>query len=393
MKILVANVGSTSFKYKLYVDETVVASGRLERIGDPVSPQAYTTEAETIQTDTGLPDYTAAVRAVLDRLAETALSSIEDLDAVGFKTVHIRGEAGTLELSEPVLARMADYNKLAPAHNPSYIEAIRIFRELEPTLKLVGLFEPAFHTTIPDYAYIYGVPYAWLEQHGIRKYGFHGASHRYISERIPELTGRSPLGLRIISCHLGGSSSLCAIKDGKSLDTTMGFSPQDGVINATRNGSIDPFIIPHIMDAEGLSTDEVREVLHNESGLLGISGISGDLRDLQAAADLGEDRARLAIEAYCYSIRREVGAMATAIDGVDVLAFTGGIGERSPRVRAEVCAGLSHLGVQLDLAANEAGDDEREMSAQGASVRTFTIPADEEKIVARAVAEHLETSS
>ena len=288
---------------------------------------------------------------------------------------------------------MAADKTLAPALYPPYIEAIRIFRDLEPDLKLIGLFEPAFHTTIPDYAYIYGVPYAWYEQHGIRKYGFHGASHRYISERVPELTGKSPDGLKLVSCHLGGCSSRCAIRDGQSLDTTMGFSPQDGVINATRNGSIDPFIIPHVMDAEGLSTDEIREVLHNESGLLGISGISGDLRDLQSAEEEGNDRARLAIEAYCYSIRREIGAMVTAIDGLDVLAFTGGIGERSARVRSEVCGGLSHLGVEIAPDLNESGEDEREISGPNASVRTFTIPADEEKIVARAVAEHLGSES
>jgi acetate kinase len=393
MKILIANVGSTSFKYKLYDDGIVRAHGRLERIGDAVSPQQHVIEGQVEETDASLPDYPTAVRSVLDKLTSTVLDSTNALDAVGFKTVHIKGEAGTLELSEDVLARMAEYNDLAPAHNPPYIEAIRIFRDIEPDLRLVGLFEPAFHTTIPDYAYIYGVPYSWYEDHGVRKYGFHGASHRYVSERIPQLVGTSADDLRIVSCHLGGSSSLCAIKNGESRDTTMGFSPQDGVINATRNGSMDPFIIPHVMDKEGLSTNQIRDILNTGSGLLGISGVSGDMRDLQDAADSGNDRARLAIDAYCYSVRREIGAMATAIGGIDALAFTGGIGERSARVRSLICEGLAHLGVALDDPLNEDGPDEREITSPGSGARSFVVVADEEAIVARAVTEYLETSA
>ena len=393
MRILIANVGSTSFKYKLYVDGEVRASGRLERIGDDVSPQQYVAGDNVETTEDALPDYSTAVRGVLDHLISSGLlGSVTDLDAVGFKTVHIKGEAGTLELTEDVLDRMAAYNSLAPSHNPPYIEAIRIFRALEPDLKLVGLFEPAFHTTIPDYAYTYGVPYSWYEKHGVRKYGFHGASHRYVSERVPQLMGTSD-DLRIVSCHLGGSSSLCAIKDGRSVDTTMGFSPQDGVINATRNGSIDPFVIPYIMDQEGLTTDQIRDILNSESGLLGISGISGDMRDLQDAADTGKDRARLAIDTYCYSVRREVGAMAAAIGGVDAIAFTGGIGERSDRVRSLVCDGLAHLGIRLDESLNADGPPEREIGSSDAATRAFVVTADEEAIVARAVTEWLEQQS
>jgi acetate kinase len=392
VRILIANVGSTSFKYKLYVDRVAVAHGRLERIGDKVSPQVYCVGDETEERSVSLPDYATAVRSALDSLTKTVLGSIDELDAVGFKTVHLRGEAGTLELTADVLERMADYNDLAPAHNPPYIEAIRIFREIEPALKLIGLFESAYHTTIPDYAYMYGVPYSWYEKYGVRKYGFHGASHRYVSERIPELIGRASAGLRIVSCHLGGSSSLCAIKDGKSRDTTMGFSPQDGVINATRNGSIDPFIIPHVMDREGLSTDQIRKILNSQSGLLGLSGVSGDMRDLQEAAENGNDRARLAIEAYGYSVRREIGAMATAIGGMDVLAFAGGIGERSPAVRSLICGELEHLGVFLDENRNAGGHLEREISSDESTTRAYIVATDEEAIVERAVAEYLETS-
>jgi acetate kinase len=390
MQILIANVGSTSFKYKLYFDSKVVAQGRLERIGDASSPQRYEVGDTFEETDISLPDYASAVRSVLDRLTKTVLRSINDLDAVGFKTVHLRGQAGTLELSEGVLQRMADYNDLAPAHNPPYIEAIRIFRSIEPSLKLVGLFEAAFHTTIPDYAYIYSVPYSWYEDYGVRKYGFHGASHRYVSERVPQLMNRSPKELRIVSCHLGGSSSLCAIKDGISVDTTMGFSPQEGVINGTRNGSIDAFIVPHIMDKEGLSTNQIRKILDSESGLLGLSGVSGDMRDLQAAEAAGNDRARLAVEAFCYSVKKEIGAMTTALGGIDALAFAGGIGERASAIRARVCEGMDYLGIDLDVGRNETGPEERELSSDTSRVKSFVITTDEEAIVARAVAEYLE---
>jgi len=393
MRILIANVGSTSFKYKLYTYSEVVAQGRLERIGDDVSPQRYDVGDTFEETNASLPDYATAVRTVLDRLTGTVLGSINDLDAVGFKTVHLRGEAGTLELTEDVLQRMEDYNDLAPAHNPPYIEAIKIFRSIEPSLKLIGLFEAAFHTTIPDYAYIYGVPYRWYEDYGIRKYGFHGASHRYVSERIPQLMGRSSEGLRIVSCHLGGSSSLCAIKDGISVDTTMGFSPQEGVINGTRNGSIDAFIVPHIMDKQGLSTDQVRKILNSESGLLGISGISGDMRDLQDAAAAGNDRARLAVDAYCYSVRKEIGAMASALGGIDALAFAGGIGERGTAIRTQICQELEYLGVSLNETRNAAGSPERELSSDTSPVKSFVVTTDEESIVARAAVEYLEANA
>lgn len=389
MRILIANVGSTSFKYKLYFDSEVMAQGRIERIGDETSPQRYEVGDTFEETDLPLPDYTAAIRSVLDRLTGSVLGAIEDLDAVGFKTVHIRGQAGTLELTEEVLQRMADYNDLAPSHNPAYIEGIRIFRSIEPSLKLVGLFEAAFHTTIPDYAYMYSVPYSWYEDYGIRKYGFHGASHRYVSERIPQLMERSSEGLRIVSCHLGGSASLCAIKDGASVDTTMGFSPQDGVINGTRNGSIDAFIVPHIMDKEGLSTDQIRKILNSESGLLGLSGISGDMRDLQDAAAAGNDRARLAVDAFCYSVKKEIGAMTVALGGIDALAFAGGIGERASTIRAQICEGMDYLGIELDDARNDSGPNERELSSDASHVKSFVVTTDEETIVARAVTEYL----
>lgn len=389
MKILVANVGSTSFKYKLFdmTDETVLAEGRLERIGDARCPVQHRIGPSETRYTCALPDYPSAIRNVMEALGSAAGSrGALNLDAVGFKTVHLRGKPGTYVLDDAILERMADYNDLAPAHNPPYIQAVRIFHTLYPDLPLVGLFEPAFHATIPDYAYTYSVPFAWHETYGVRKYGFHGASHRYVSERVPRLLNRPAEGLNLISCHLGGSASLCAVKDGRSIDTTMGFSAQDGIIHGNRNGAIDPFIIPFIMDRENLSTDDVRRILTTESGLAGISGLSGDVRDLETAADAGNRRARLAIETFCYGVKTAIGAMAAALGGVHALAFAGGIGERGVRVRRRVCSGLEFLGIELDPEKNRSGPPERLISASDGAVNVVVVTTNEEVIVARETA-------
>lgn len=392
MKILIANAGSTSFKYRLFdmTDEAVLAEGRLERIGDLSSPVAHQIGECAVETEQHLPDYSSAVRDVIARLADArtgVLSDLSDLDAVGFKTVHLRGKAGTYLLTEDVLQRMADYNSLAPAHNPPYIQAIRIFEQCAPNLPLIGLFEAAFHVNIPDYAYIYSVPYDWFEKYGVRKYGFHGASHRYVSQRTAQILNREDL--RMVSCHLGGSASLCAVRNGQSIDTSMGFSPQTGIINSTRIGTIDPFIIPYIMDRENLSTREMSRILSEESGLLGISGISGDVRDLEEAAQKGHARARLALEAFCYGIKREIGACSAALGGLDAIAFAGGIGERGANVRWRVCTGLEYLGVHLDEVANANPPADGMISPSNSAVAVLIVQTDEECIVARAVAEYL----
>lgn len=395
MKILVANVGSTSFKYRLFdmSNESVLAEGRLERIGDASSPVAHQIGQYKEESEQKLPDYPAAIRDVITRLTDPqtgVLSDLSELSAVGFKTVHMRGQSGTYRLTEDILQRMADYNDLAPAHNPPYIQAIRIFAKLYPNLPLIGLFEPAFHTTMPDYAYTYGVPYEWYEKYGIRKYGFHGASHRYVAQRVPQLLHRDPKALRIISCHLGGSASMCAIKNGQSIDTTMGFSPQEGLLNSTRNGSLDPFIIPFMMDRENLSTQDIRHILSTQGGLLGISGISGDVRDLEAAIEKGHDRARLALDAFCYGIKKEIGAFTAAMGGLDAIAFAGGIGERGMGVRKRICEGLEFLGIHLDPSLNEKAPEEGLISHPTSPVKLLIIKTDEERIVAQATVEYLE---
>jgi len=392
VNILVANVGSTSFKYRLFdmPSERVLAEGRIERVGEGSSAFEHRVEGrDAVQGEAEIPDYAAAIRHALAALTEPGgpVRGLRDLAAVGFKTVHLRGEPGVYPLTDEVLGRMADYNDLAPAHNPPYIRAIRIFRDAAPGVPLVGVFEPAFHATIPDYAHIYGVPYRWYERYGIRKYGFHGASHRYVAERVPRLLGLPAEGLRIVSCHLGGSASVCAIRGGRSVDTSMGFSPQDGVLNATRTGAVDPFAVLYAMDREGLSTVGARRALSEEGGLLGISGVSGDVRDLEEAAGRGHDRARLALEAFCYGVKKQIGAYAAAMGGLDAVAFAGGIGEKGVEVRRRICAGLEFLGVTVDNVKNRSGAPERLISADGGRVKVFVIRTDEEVVVARATAE------
>jgi acetate kinase len=389
MKILVANVGSTSFKYKLFdmTDEAILAEGRIERVGSDTAPIAHQAQGKPpIEGTASIPDYPAAIAKAVEWITDErhgAVSDLAGISAVGFKTVHLKDKPGAYLLTEAILEKMAEYNDLVPLHNPPYIKAIRIFQKLYPDMPLVGLFEPAFHVSIPDYAYIYGVPYAWYEQYGVRKMGFHGASHRYVSERVPVVLGVAAKGLNLVSCHLGGSSSLCAVKDGKSVDTSMGFSAQDGILNAARNGDLDVFAVLHVMDRECLSSDEVRAILSQQSGLLGISGVSGDMRDLDEAAKGGDDRARLAIEAFCYGVKKTIGAYAAAMGGLDGIAFAGGIGEKSANVRAKVCAGLEFLGVRLDAERNRSCAGEEIISSGDSRVKVLVIKTNEEIIVAR----------
>ncbi|HID10144.1 MAG TPA: acetate/propionate family kinase [Candidatus Latescibacteria bacterium] len=387
MRILVANVGSTSFKYKLFdmEDETVLAEGRIERVGETSSPSVHWVRGEeAFQGEVSVLDYPSAIRNALGYV-ERAIGDLSRLSAVGFKTVHLRGEPGAYLLTEEVLSRMEEYNFVAPIHNPPYVRAVRIFRELLPEVSLVGLFEPAFHREMPDYAYIYGVPYRWYEEYGIRRYGFHGASHRYISERVPEMLGVSSEGLRLVSCHLGGSSSVCAISGGKSVDTSMGFSPQEGVLNATRTGDVDVFAVLYVMEHEGLSPVQMAELLCRQGGLLGLSGISGDVRDLEEAAEKGDERARLALEAFCYGVKKYIGAYAAALGGLDALAFAGGIGERGWKVRERICKDLGFLGVRLDPKRNRRLEGEGMISDERSHVKVLVIRTDEELIVAREV--------
>jgi len=395
VKILVANVGSTSFKFKLYdmPAEGILAQGKIENIGSPESPYQFEVGASKADGVESFPDYEDALSRTIKFLTEgndAILRSLKSLSAIGFKTVHGKGMRECCYLDEPTLAAMEAYNFLAPAHNPPYIKAIRIFAKLVPEIPLVGLFEPAFHRSIPDYAYTYGIPYDLTQKHDIRKYGFHGASHRYLAERAPAFLGLDPGAARIVSCHLGGSSSICAIKNGRSVDTSMGFSPQSGVLNAKRCGDLDPFVALYLQKAEGLSVDQVADQLHSKSGLLGIAGVSGDMKQIIEASELGNDRARLAIDTFCYGVKHYIGSYFVALEGMDALIFTGGIGERGALVRRKICQGLECLGVQLDIKANEFANGEQIISTPESKVAVAVIPTNEELIVAREVRELLD---
>ena len=342
MRILCANVGSTSFKYQIIDMETTASlvKGGVERIGN--SPSAFThavPDKPSVEGEIDAPTHTAAIAHAMHLITDPevgCLANLGQLDGVGFKTILAKGYWRSAKITEDVIAALETSIPLAPMHNPAYIASIRAFQELLPTTPLVAVFETWFHQTIPDYAAEFGVPRFWVEKHDIRRYGYHGASHRYISEHVPQLLGReSGEGLRIISCHLGGSSSLCAIKDGASIDTSMGTSTQYGMIQSTRCGELDAFAVLYLMDKEGFSTDEIRHQLIEDSGVKGISGTSGDMRDVEEAIESGNDKARLALDTYCYGVKKYIGAYIAALGGVDVIAFAGGIGEKGPNSARE----------------------------------------------------------
>ena len=357
MNVLVPNLGSTSLKYQLLEmpSEQVLARGRLERVHD-----------------------------YRDAVAQIQLSGVR-VDAVAFKAVHAGPRyRGTFLIDDQVLAAMEEYLPAAPAHNAIYLTGIRAFRDSLPGVPLVAAFETEFHASMPEYASRYGVPPEWRERHGVRRYGFHGASHRYAGERAAALLSMPQDSLRLVSCHLGGSSSICAIERGRSVDTTMGFSPQSGLENATRSGDLDPFAVLYMMERLGWTVDEVREQLARGGGLAGLSGVAGgDVRDIERAAESGSRDASLALEVLSYQVRKTIGAYAAAMGGVDVVVFTGGIGENSPRLRSACCQGLEFLGIALDAARNGQGSGDRIISVDGAPVSVLAVAANEELIVAR----------
>lgn len=392
MKVLAANVGSTSLKFKLFEmpEETALCEAKIERVGSRdkaifaygslVTGKHYRLEGQCI------PDYTTGIRMFLDALVSGeygVIKSAGEIDRIGFKTVLSKGFYGVHELTDAVMDGMRDYLFIAPVHNAAYLEAIGQFDSLLPDVPKIGVFETAFHTTIPTERRIYGVPYEWYEKYGLMRMGYHGASHGYIA-RESRSYGKAG---RVISCHLGGSCSVCAIQDGRSVDTSFGFSLQSGLIHANRTGDADPYMIP-FLQSEGLSAEEIEDGLSKHGGLLGISGVSNDMRDLQSAAESGNGRARLAVDAFVSGIIKQVGAFYAELGGLDQLVFTGGIGEHSAFVRKAVCSKLRHLGIELDEERNGASEPVGVISAAGSAVLVTVIPANEELGVARETASY-----
>jgi acetate kinase len=391
MKILVANLGSTSFKYRLFdmADERQLARGGIERIGAPESPCFAEIGGRRHELQAKVPDHAEAVRRCLAQLTDNehgCLKSASEVAAIGFKAVHGGRVSGVQRVTDDVLQAMEEMNLVAPAHNPPYIAAMRQLRQQLPEIPLVVAFETGFHQTIPNRNRYYAIPWSWIEDHQVRRWGFHGASHAYIARRAAELwqrEGRDPAGLRIISCHLGGSSSLTAIRDGQSVATSMGMSPQTGLLQNNRVGDFDPFALTHIMERSSQSLDAVLKQLSTQGGLLGLSGKSGDVRDLEEGAAAGDARCRLALDVFVANIRQYLGWMLVELGGADLLVFTGGIGENAVGIRSAVCADLGSLGIEIDSERNNVARGEADISAATSQTRVWVIPTNEEIVVAR----------
>jgi acetate kinase len=391
MKILVSNLGSTSFKYKVFdmPAARVLARGGMDRIGGEGSVHKYQIgDGDEVEQECVLPDHASAIDEALMRLvgAEGVLASVEELEAVGFKAVHARSISGVVELDEEVVGRMIDFYPLAPAHNPAYVAAMRQFEQVAPAAKRIGCFETAFHGTAPLRRQLYAVPYEWYEKHGIKRYGFHGASHRYAVEKVLEIEGRSEL--KHVNMHLGGSSSLCAAQNGVSLGASHGLSPQGGLPQNNRIGDLDPYALDLVMRNEGISFERALEICASESGLLGICG-HNDVRDIQDGAAHGDERCTLALEVLATAARDYLGAYIVEMGGLDAISFTGGIGEHSSVVRGLILRGLEFLGVEVDAAKNEAVHGEGTLHAEGSRVHIHVMVTDEELVVARQTYEFL----
>ena len=389
MNILVINAGSSSLKYQLLNPETeeVLAKGLCERIGidgkftyKPEGKQAIK------EADVAMPTHSEAIKAVLDALVDPVngvISSMKEIDAVGHRVVH-GGEkfASSVLLTDEVMAAVEECNDLAPLHNPANIIGIKACQELMPGTPMVGVFDTAFHQTMPPVAYTYALPYEYYENDSVRRYGFHGTSHKYVSQRAAAMLGKPIEELKLISCHLGNGSSVTAIDGGKSVDTSMGFTPLAGLPMGTRCGDIDAGIMEYLMNKHGMDIKEMLNVMNKKSGVLGISGVSSDFRDLEAAGSQGNKRAALAVEAFEYGVRKLIGSYAAVMGGVDAVIFTAGVGENGIGNRANIVKGLEFMGIKMDAEKNKVRGEETDVSAADATVRTLVIPTNEELMIA-----------
>ncbi len=361
----------------------------MERVGAETGAWSHKDANEAAEKQTlPIPDYATGIRLMQSALLKKSLGSMKDLDCVAFKVVHAKDVTGVQLLDERVLSAMAAFNTVAPSHNPPYIAAIRQFQEVLPDTPLVGSFETGFHANMPPEAYLYSIPIDVSRKYAIRRYGFHGASHEYVSDRTAELMGRKDF--KLISCHLGGSGSLCAVVNGVSIDTNLGLSLQCGIMHNNRCGDIDPYIPIFLMKDFGYSLEQIETMLNKQSGLLGMSGVSNDLRDVELAAEQGNEDAINAVESYCYQIKKQIGAYAAAMGGVDAISFAGGIGENSSLVRQKALDGLEFLGVSIDQQKNETAKPDCELTGKNSRARVFVVATNEEIVVARKAKEYLE---
>ena len=389
MKILVINCGSSSLKYSLIdmENEKVLAKGNFERIGQYNSVITHKINGEKYKKEIYVYSHEEALKVVMNELINKdypVIKSFDEIGAVGHRVVHggERFKESTI-IDEDVIKGIEDAVKFAPLHNPAHLQGIRAIQNILPGVPNVAVFDTAFHQTIPKEHYIYPIPYEYYEKYGVRKYGAHGTSHKYVSHRIAEILNKDIKDLKIISCHLGQGASICAIQSGVSVDTSMGLTPLGGISMGSRSGDLDPSVVTYIMEKENLTPREMDKILNKKSGLLGISGISNDNRDILRVIPKGNERADLAIKTYCYIIAQYIGKYAVTMNGVDVITFTGGVGEKGPDERKLICSYLNFMGVELDEEKNKVTNMEYELSKDDSRVKLWIVPTEEEYIVAK----------
>ncbi|MCD7930267.1 MAG: acetate kinase [Tannerellaceae bacterium] len=390
MKILVLNCGSSSVKYKLFdmTSQEVLAQGGVEKLGLPGSFLKFTdAEGNKVILDKDLPEHTAAIEFILSVLTEgeyACIQSLNEIDAVGHRVVHGAEKfSSSVEITPEVIGKMVECIDLAPLHNPPNLKGIRAMSALIPGIRQVGVFDTAFHQTMPDYAYMYGLPYRLYKKYGIRRYGFHGTSHRYVSKRACELLGVKYEDQKIITAHIGNGGSLAAIKDGKSIDTSMGLTPVEGLLMGTRCGDVDAGALSFIMDRENIDGKGLSDLINKQSGVYALSGISSDMREIEAAVAEGDKRAIMTLNVYNYRIKKYIGAYAAALGGLDILVFTGGVGENQWATRAAVCKDMEFMGIQFDFEKNNGmRGEEMVISTPDSKVTVIVVPTDEEFMIA-----------
>lgn len=394
MKVLVLNCGSSSLKYQLIdmTNENVLASGLCERIG--IDGRLKHKGKETYEVEATMNNHTDAIKMVIDALLDSkhgVISDIKEINAVGHRVVH-GGEYFTksVVVTDEVIKAIEDCIALAPLHNPANLMGIKACEDLIPGISQVVVFDTAFHQTMPEKAYLYGIPYELYEKYKIRRYGFHGTSHKYVSERAANLLGKDIKDLKIITCHLGNGGSVAAIDGGKSVDTSMGFTPLEGLIMGTRCGDIDPAVVSFIMEKEGLDNKQVDELMNKKSGVLGLSGVSSDFRDIETAASQGNKRAQIALDSFHYKVAKYIGEYTSTLNGIDAIVFTAGLGENSKSSRQEICNYLKWLGIEIDEEKNSKRGEEIEITTPSSKVKVLVIPTNEELVIARDTKELLD---
>ena len=389
MKILIVNAGSSSLKYQVIdmTDESTLAKGLVERIGIQGSKITQISRGEKHSLEEPLKDHVEACKLMLRGLTNPefgVIKSMDEIGAVGHRVLH-GGERFTASavINDEVMDAIEENIRFGPLHNPANLMGIRATMASMPGTPMVAVFDTSFHQTMPPKAFLYGIPMKYYRQYHLRRYGFHGTSHMYVSQRAAQLLGKKPEEVRLITCHLGNGSSVCAVAYGKCVDTSMGLTPLEGVLMGTRSGSVDPAVLQFIMNTENYSANEMLDVLNKKSGFLGLSGVSSDMRDVEQAAADGNEDAKTALDVQAYGVKKYIGAYAAAMGGVDAIVFTAGIGENSPALRARVMENMEYLGAGIDLVKNEQRGKELDISAEGSKVRVLIIPTDEEIMIAR----------